>query len=253
MPIADQRERFACEQLGLRGYETFLPMTQTKRAAAPLFNGYFFVRIVEQWRSINCCFGVLCLVKVGDCPSKMPDYEIKALKAMIDGHGYVRLPEASTPTHRTIAIGAKVKITAGPFSGMSGLTPAWAPKTVSAFCSIFSAVNARYRSPPTWLCRCDPGASGRTAAHRGDARHSRVSVIALAHVTGFNRSTAGERLRQFARRGIFEKDVTGRWRLTEAEPELYDDVSLTTTPEADRLEPAPDTPSRWVRPIGDYE
>ena len=96
-------------------------MTQTKRAAAPLFNGYFFVRIVEQWRSINCCFGVLCLVRVGDCPSKMPDHEIEALKAMIDGHGYVRLPEASTPTHRTIAIGAKVKITAGPFGGMSGL------------------------------------------------------------------------------------------------------------------------------------
>jgi Transcription termination factor nusG len=62
-----QRERFAAEQLGLRGFETFLPMAQTKRAAAPLFNGYFFVRIVEQWRSINFSFGVLGLVRVGDC------------------------------------------------------------------------------------------------------------------------------------------------------------------------------------------
>ena len=52
-----QRERFAAEQLGLRGFETFLPMVQTKRATAPLFTGYFFVRIVEQWRSINFCFG----------------------------------------------------------------------------------------------------------------------------------------------------------------------------------------------------
>ena len=81
-----------------------------------------------------------------------------------------------------------------------------------------------------------------------------LSVIALAHVTGFNRSTAGERLRQLARRGIVEKDATGRWRLTEKELEPNDDVPVTTaTPEADRLEPAPDTPSRWVRPIGDYE
>ena len=41
---------FAAEQLGLRGYETFLPMIQAKRASAPLFTGYFFMRIVEQWR-----------------------------------------------------------------------------------------------------------------------------------------------------------------------------------------------------------
>ena len=36
--------------------------------------------------------------------------------------GYVRLPEApSVPVRRQIAIGAKVRITAGPFGGMSGL------------------------------------------------------------------------------------------------------------------------------------
>ena len=41
---------------------------------------------------------------------------------MIDGRGYVRLPEARPPpVRRTIAIGAKVRITAGPFGGMSGL------------------------------------------------------------------------------------------------------------------------------------
>ena len=117
-----QRERFAAEQLSLRGFETFLPMIQTKRAAAPLFNGYFFVRIVEQWRAISTCFGVLCLVRVGDCPSKMPDSEIEALKAMIDEHGYIKLPEGpGAPVKREIAIGSKVKITAGPFGGMSGL------------------------------------------------------------------------------------------------------------------------------------
>jgi transcription antitermination factor NusG len=116
------KERFAASQLELRGYETFLPMIPTKRASAPLFNSYFFVRIVEQWRAINACFGVLCLVKVGDCPSKMPDFEIENLKAMIDGHGYVSLPEGrGAPIKREIAIGAKVRITSGPFGGHLGL------------------------------------------------------------------------------------------------------------------------------------
>ena len=117
-----QRERFAASQLELRGYEIFLPMILTKRASAPLFNSYFFVRIIEQWRSINTCFGVLGLVRVGDCPSKMPDAEIEALKPMIDGHGFVRLPEGrGSPVKRKIAIGSKVRITSGPFGGMSGL------------------------------------------------------------------------------------------------------------------------------------
>ena len=117
-----KKERFAASQLELRGYETFLPMVATKRASAPLFNSYFFVLIVEQWRSINTCIGVLGLVRVGDCPSKMPDREIEHLKAMIDGAGYVRLPEGrGSPVKRAIAIGAKVRITAGPFSGMAGL------------------------------------------------------------------------------------------------------------------------------------
>lgn len=116
------KERFAASQLELRGYETFLPMISTKRASTPLFASYFFVLIVEQWRSINTCFGVFGLVRVGDCPSKMPDAEIENLKAMIDGHGFVRLPEGrGSPVKREIAIGARVRVTAGPFGGMSGL------------------------------------------------------------------------------------------------------------------------------------
>ena len=95
------KERFAAEQLGLRGFETFLPRVQTKRASEPLFRGYFFVRIIEQWGAINTTFGVLCLVRVGDCPARCPDVEIDSLKAMVVG-GYVRLPEARV-TPATIA------------------------------------------------------------------------------------------------------------------------------------------------------
>jgi len=117
-----QRERFAAEQLGLRGFETFLPMVQTRRASAPLFNGYFFVRIVEQWRAINYTFGVLCLVRVGDVPARCPDADVEALQAMVVG-GYVRLPEAPPKApSRVIRKGAKVKIISGPFTGLSGLS-----------------------------------------------------------------------------------------------------------------------------------
>jgi transcriptional antiterminator RfaH len=105
-----------------QGFEVFLPLVQTKRASAPLFASYFFVRIVDRWRAINSTFGILCLVRVGDCPARCPDREIDALKAMIDGHGFIKLPEApSPPVRRAIAIGAKVRITSGPFGGMSGL------------------------------------------------------------------------------------------------------------------------------------
>jgi transcriptional antiterminator RfaH len=118
-----KREVFAAERLRMdHGYEVFLPLVQTKRASAPLFYSYFFCRIVEQWRSINSTFGVLCLVRVGDCPARCPDHEIDSLKAMLDGHGFISLPDRpSTPVKRKIAIGAKVRIASGPFGGMSGL------------------------------------------------------------------------------------------------------------------------------------
>jgi transcriptional antiterminator RfaH len=117
------REAFAAERLRMDGgFEVFLPLVQTRRASAPLFPGYLFARIIDRWRSINSTLGVLALVRVGDCPARCPDHEIDSLKAMIDGHGFIKLPEAPPPpVRRKIAIGAKVKVTAGPFGGMSGL------------------------------------------------------------------------------------------------------------------------------------
>jgi transcription antitermination factor NusG len=117
-----QRERFAAEQLDLRGYETFLPMVETKRSKSPLFACYFFVLIVEQWRIINSCFGVLGLVRTGDCPSRMPDHEIERLKAMTDAHGLIRLPnKPSGSARRVFAKGEAVKIIGGPLQGVSAL------------------------------------------------------------------------------------------------------------------------------------
>jgi transcriptional antiterminator RfaH len=118
-----KREAFAAERLSMdHGFEVFLPLVQTKRASLPLFSGYFFCRIVDRWRSINTTLGVLCLVRVGDCPARCPDREIDSLKAMIDGHGYIKLPDKpSKPPPRVFVKGAAVKIVGGPFQGVAAL------------------------------------------------------------------------------------------------------------------------------------
>jgi transcription antitermination factor NusG len=118
-----RREMFAAERLRMdHGFEVFLPLVQTKRASAPLFSGYFFVFIREQWRAINSTIGVLCLVRVGDYPARCPDTEIERLKALVDGHGFVRLPDKpSSPARHVFEKGAAVKIVGGPFQGVAAL------------------------------------------------------------------------------------------------------------------------------------
>jgi transcription antitermination factor NusG len=109
------REAYAAERLRRdHGFEVFLPLVQTKRASQPLFRSYLFCRIVEQWRIINSTFGVLCLVRVGDCPCKIPDYEIQALKARADASGIIRLPPP--PPEHKYKNGDRVKIIAGQFA-----------------------------------------------------------------------------------------------------------------------------------------
>jgi transcription antitermination factor NusG len=115
------RERFASEQLNLRGYETFLPLIATRRdEGRPLFASYLFCRVIDQWRLINFCFGVLGLVRVGDCPSKMPDHEIERLQAMVVG-GFVRLPDAPAKPARRFAKGEHVRIAGGAFEGVRAI------------------------------------------------------------------------------------------------------------------------------------
>jgi transcription antitermination factor NusG len=118
-----KREAFAAERLRMdHGYEVFLPLIQTKRASLPLFAGYFFCRIVDRWQAINTTFGVLNLLRTGDYPARCPDREIDNLKALIDGHGFVRLPDQPPKAlRRVFAKGEAVKIVGGPLQGVSAL------------------------------------------------------------------------------------------------------------------------------------
>ena len=94
-------------------------MVATKQGGAPLWRGYFFAGSSSNGgRSV--AFGVLCLVRVGDCPSKMPDAEIDAIKSMIVG-GFVQLPEALTKPVPLLAKGEHVKFTGGPFEGVRAI------------------------------------------------------------------------------------------------------------------------------------
>jgi transcription antitermination factor NusG len=104
------------------GFEVSLPIVETKSSFRPLFTGYLFCIIVEQWRIINSCFGVLCLVRTGDCPCKIPYYEIEALNARADDNGIIRLPAPLvSKSRRVFKKGESVKIIAGHFAHFDGL------------------------------------------------------------------------------------------------------------------------------------
>ena len=116
-------------------------------------------------------------------PGKMPDHEIDALKAMIDGHGFVRLPEAPpAPVRRKIAIGAKVKSRPVRSAGCRDFTPASRRASASSSCSMFSAVNARSRSLQVSSCRNEGShAVDQGGAHRIARRDRHDAGVAGQH------------------------------------------------------------------------
>ena len=92
------------------------PWSQTKRASAPLFASLFFRAHSSSngGRSISR-FGVLGLVRVGDCPASCPDHEIERLKAMVGRAGFVRLPDSHQARRGVCSRKAPlVKIIGGP-------------------------------------------------------------------------------------------------------------------------------------------
>ena len=260
-----RREAFAAERLRMdHGFEVFLPLVRTKRASAPLFAGYFFCRIVEQWRSINSTFGVLCLVRVGDCPARCPDREIAALKAMIDGHSYIKLPEAPPrqPAARSRS-GRRCESRAALWRDVRALR--W-PANARARAGI--AQYARRATPSVDRRRpdrasmtlatpdlqpprrapigvIDPVAVARREAALVEALRARpgAALGALAEAAGHTRSATADRLRRLAARGAVVR-VAGRWRLAGEEPEEPDEAAMP--------KPEPEDLSRWVRPIGLY-
>jgi transcriptional antiterminator RfaH len=117
-----RREAVAADALDDAGFQIFAPRVRTGPGhSAPLFAGYLFVHIDTRWRAADRTHGVVGLVKAGDQPARCPDEEISKLMKQVDQRGFVRLRSPPKGRGRALAPGAGVRITSGPFRGLSAI------------------------------------------------------------------------------------------------------------------------------------
>jgi transcriptional antiterminator RfaH len=102
------------------GYQIYCPRTKRRSKGqtivTPLFAGYIFVRVIENWWSIRWTPGVTKLLMTCERPAKLPDEFIDDLHRN-ERNGFVRLPPPPTLFMR----GSQVRILTGQFQGMIGL------------------------------------------------------------------------------------------------------------------------------------
>jgi transcription antitermination factor NusG len=107
----------------VRSVEHFLPLYQSVRRwkdrrvqlELPLFPGYVFVRLALRDRlQVLEIPSVTRLVGFNGSPTPLPDGEIEALKASLEG-GVRVVP------HPYLKVGRRVRITSGPFEGLEGI------------------------------------------------------------------------------------------------------------------------------------
>jgi transcription antitermination factor NusG len=120
--VANHEKRVA-EQLSLRKVGHFLPLYSSVRRwkdrhvqlQLPLFPGYVFVQIALRDRlQVLEAPGVARLVGFAGSPTALPESEIEALKAGLEG-GMHAVP------HPYLKVGRRVRIIAGPLAGLTGI------------------------------------------------------------------------------------------------------------------------------------
>lgn len=120
---ARRHEKRVCERMKDRQFDAFLPLYRSARTwknrchpvlQLPLFPNYVFVRAESRSISeVNSVPGVVAVVGSRREPWPLLDVEIELLR---------RVPECSDPRpHPYLDAGTRVRITAGPFTGMSGV------------------------------------------------------------------------------------------------------------------------------------
>jgi transcriptional antiterminator RfaH len=120
---APGRDQVALRYLHLAGFETYQPRLRERRIVRgrrvvvqpPLFPGYLFIRIEQQWYAICSTPGVIRLIRAGDCPARVPDAVINELRGR-EHNGLIEL--AKPPRLRP---GDPVRIVRGIFSGHRAL------------------------------------------------------------------------------------------------------------------------------------
>lgn len=118
-----QHEKRVAAELGRRGVESFLPLYSSVRRwkdrrvrlDLPLFPGYVFVHVAlrERLRVLKVP-GIAKLVGFGGLPVALPDEQVDALRAGLNGHMRVE-------PHPYLAVGRRVKVVRGPFQDGEGI------------------------------------------------------------------------------------------------------------------------------------
>ena len=117
-----QREHVAAKFLEQATFEIYLPKVLIRNGArdrvAPLFPGYVFVAIIDQWWPVRWTTGVLKLLMVNDRPAEVSEVLMRDIRKREGKDGLVRLPK---PRPRGLLPGDPVKVTRGSFADRFGV------------------------------------------------------------------------------------------------------------------------------------
>jgi transcription antitermination factor NusG len=118
-----QHEKRVAAELGMREVEHFLPLYSSLRRwkdrhvqlELPLFPGYVFVRLAlrDRLRVVQIP-SVVRLVGFSGLPTALPDEEMEILRSGL-------CQSFGAEPHPFLAVGRRVRITAGPFAGLEGI------------------------------------------------------------------------------------------------------------------------------------
>jgi transcriptional antiterminator RfaH len=124
--LLPRREGLALHCLKLAGYSTYLPRIRERRVVRgrritvtlPLFPGYCFLTIEDQWHAARWSPGIAGLIMDGIVPALVPDKVIAEIRAR-EIRGLIDLPR--------LRPGDRVQVTRGVLARLSGLYAGQAP------------------------------------------------------------------------------------------------------------------------------
>jgi transcription antitermination factor NusG len=101
-----------------QGFQTYLPLCRLSRRSlrtVPLFPGYLFVSIVDQWRCLLGTYGVINLIRSGESPARVGEHEIDLMRRQENSQGVIVLPLTRFQP------GERVRVTRGPLVDRFGI------------------------------------------------------------------------------------------------------------------------------------
>jgi transcriptional antiterminator RfaH len=113
-------EQRAAHHIERQGFQFYLPEMLTRHGSRMrreyLFPGYIFVRISEGWETLMHTRGIRRVFLCNGSPTRMRDSDIECIRSRENEKGLIEL-ELEPP----LRVGDRIKISAGPFSGHSGI------------------------------------------------------------------------------------------------------------------------------------